>query len=157
MLLLKKSYGKGKRRKREEKKEIVVTSDWTLFCRVQWEEEEQEREEGEASKWDKLINHVFCLCYKCFDCVMLMFYCMVQKQWVLIYCRGKGGTRNVSHVVLLLEFVLFCFVLFIFFCTNGMVILMFGFFCRSSNPIEVGRWVNLCVNLCLTFAYVKIC
>ena len=41
----------------------MVTSDGTLFCRLQREEEG--REEREASKWDKLINHVFCLCYKC--------------------------------------------------------------------------------------------
>ena len=41
-----------------------------------------------------------------------------------------------SHAVLLLKFVLFCFVEF---CTNGVVFLMFGFFCRSDNPIEVSR------------------
>ena len=52
-----KIYGKGKRRKREKKTKVVVTSDGTLFCRLQWEEEGHEREEGEASKWDKLINH----------------------------------------------------------------------------------------------------
>ena len=142
----------GEEREERERKIIVVTSDRTLFCRLQQEEEEWEREEGEASKWDKLINHVFCLCYKCFDRVMLMSYCMVLKQWVLIYCREKGGTGNVSHAVLLLEFVLFCFV-HVEFCTNGVVFLMFGLFCRSSNPVEVSRWVNLC----FTLAYVKIC
>ena len=72
----KESYGKRKRK-------IVVISDGTLFCRLQREEEEKReraREEREASKWDKLINQVFCLCYKCFDHVMLMSYCMVLKQ-----------------------------------------------------------------------------
>ena len=59
----------------------MVTSDGTLFCRLQREEEERrERKAREASKWDKLINHVFFLCYKCFDRVMLMSYCMVLKQ-----------------------------------------------------------------------------
>ena len=43
-----------------------------------------------------------------------------------------------SHVVLLLEFVLFCFA-HVEFCTNGMVFLMFGFFGRSDNPIEISR------------------
>ena len=74
MLLLKRELWEKKEKKN------VVTSDGTLFCRLQKEEEVREREEGEASKWDKLINHVFCLCYKCSDHVMLMSYCMVLKQ-----------------------------------------------------------------------------
>ena len=37
--------------KEREEKKMVVTSDGTLFCRLQREEEE--REEREASKWDK--------------------------------------------------------------------------------------------------------
>ena len=38
--------------------------------------------------------------------------------------------------VLLLKFVFVC----VEFCTNGVVLLMFGFlFCRSSHPIEVSR------------------
>ena len=51
---------------------------------------------------------------------------------------------------------LFCFV-HVEFCTNGMVFVMFGFFCRSGNLIEVSRWVKLCVSLCVTFGYVKVC
>ena len=46
----------------------MVISDGTLFCRLQRQEEEKESEA--LSKWDKLINHVFCLCYK-FVLIML--------------------------------------------------------------------------------------
>ena len=46
-------------KEREEKKNVVI-SDGTLFCRSRREEEEEEA----SSKWNKLINHMFCLCYK---------------------------------------------------------------------------------------------
>ena len=26
-------------------------------------------------------------------------------------------------------------------CTDGVVLFMFGFFCRSDHPIEISRWV----------------
>ena len=46
--------------KEREEKNIVVTSDGTLFCRLHREEDEKgetaEREEEEASKWDQLID-----------------------------------------------------------------------------------------------------
>ena len=39
---------------KERKRKIVVTSDGTLFCRLQRRKRRGEREkEGEASKWDK--------------------------------------------------------------------------------------------------------
>ena len=52
------------KRKREERKErkrrrkkIVVTSDGTLFCRLQRKENKgEETEEKEASKWDQLTD-----------------------------------------------------------------------------------------------------
>ena len=40
-----------------------------------------------------------------------------------------------SGVILLFEIYFVC----VEFCTNGMVLLMFGFFCRSSHPIEISR------------------
>ena len=46
----------------KRKKKNVVISDGTLFCRSQREEKEEEA----SSKWNKLINHVFCLCYNYF-------------------------------------------------------------------------------------------
>ena len=50
-----KSYGKGKRREKE-KKNFVVTSSGTLFCRLRKKETERESGEEEASKWDQLID-----------------------------------------------------------------------------------------------------
>ena len=45
------------RKEKREKKRNVVTSDGTLFCRL-WkkENEGEEGEEEEASKWDQLID-----------------------------------------------------------------------------------------------------
>ena len=40
-----------------------------------------------------------------------------------------------SDVILLFEIHFVC----VEFCTNDMVLLMFGFFCRSSHPIEISR------------------
>ena len=118
------------------------------LCFVDYKEKKRKCQVSEIS-W--LTVCFVCVAF-CFDHVMLMSYCMVIKQWVLIYCRGRGWTRNMSHAVLLLKF---CFV-HVEFCTNGMVFVIFGFFCRSGNPIEVSRWVKLCVNLCVTFGYVKV-
>ena len=45
----------------------------------------------------------------CFGHVMLMLYYIVIKHRVLIFCRGgRGGTRNMSDVILLLKFIFFC-------------------------------------------------
>ena len=47
----------GKEREERKQKKIVVTSDGTLFCRLQRKESEgEEGEEEEASKWDQLID-----------------------------------------------------------------------------------------------------
>ena len=43
-------------KEREERKENVVTSDRTLFCRLQKKEDKEEEGEDEASKWDQLID-----------------------------------------------------------------------------------------------------
>ena len=46
-----------RKEKREKRKKIVVTSDGTLFCRLQRKENEgEEGEEEEANKWDQLID-----------------------------------------------------------------------------------------------------
>ena len=51
----------AKKRVMGKEKKNVVISDGTLFCRL-WREEEEEA----LSKWNKLINHMFCLCYNLF-------------------------------------------------------------------------------------------
>ena len=53
------------------------------LCFVDYKERKRrgEREkEGRQVSGISLINEVFCLCYKCFDRVMLMLYCMVLKR-----------------------------------------------------------------------------
>ena len=109
----------------------MVSSDGTLFCRLQNEDEET------SSKWNMLIDHVFCLGHNlfwlCYANVVL--YCDKTAS-VHSSCRGgRGGTGYVSGVILLFEIYFAC----VNFCRNGMVLLMFGFFCRSSHPIEISR------------------
>ena len=48
---------------------------------------------------------VFFVMQICFGHVMLMLHYTVIKHRVLIFCRGgRGGTRNMSGVILLLKF-----------------------------------------------------
>ena len=51
----KKNYGKGKRRE-EGRKNFVVISGGTLFCRLWRKETKRDSGEEEASKWDQLID-----------------------------------------------------------------------------------------------------
>ena len=45
-----------RKEKGEKKRKIVVTSDGSLFCRLQKKETKGEGEEEEASKWVQLID-----------------------------------------------------------------------------------------------------
>ena len=109
----------------------MVISDGTLFCRL-WNEDKEI-----SSKWNMLINCVFCLgCNLFWSCYAnVVLYCDKTAS-VNSSCRGRrGGTGNVSGVILLFEIYFVC----VEFCTNGVVLLMFGFFCRSGHPIEISR------------------
>ena len=108
----------------------MVISDGTLFCRLR-------REDGEtSSKWNMLIDHVFCSCcnlfWSCYANVLL--YCDKTVSVNLLQ-RRKGRNWECESCGLIIEIYFVC----VEFCTSGMVLLMFGFFCRSSHPIEVSR------------------
>ena len=75
----------------------------------------------------------------CFGHVMLMLYYIVIKQQVLIFLqRRKGRNWECEWCGLFVEIYFVC----VEFCTNDMVLLMFGFFRRSGHPIEISRWVS---------------
>ena len=87
---------------------------------------------------------LLCLLTVCFVCVVNLFwswyaewlYFIVIKHQVLIFYRGgRGGSGNMSDVVLLLKFI-FCVEVFV---PMVWCLLMFGFFCRSCHPIEISR------------------
>ena len=109
----------------------MVINDGTLFCRLRNEDKET------SSKWNMLIDHVFCLgCNLFWLChANVVLYCDKTVS-ANSSCRGgRGGTRNMSGVILLFEIYFVC----VEFCTNGVALLTFGFFCRSCHPIEISR------------------
>ena len=104
-----------------------------------------------------------CVCkFVCFlwyanGCILLCFVCVVNlfcswcangctlsviKHWVLSFAEEEEaelGTWVMQY---------YCWSWFsVEFCTNGMVSLMFDFFCRSDYPIDISRWVKLFVKL----------
>ena len=120
--LLGKNYGRN-----------VVIRDGTLFCRLRAEDEET------SSKWNMLIDFVFCLCCNLFwSCsAYVVLYGDKTVSVNLLHRRRRNQECESCWNLLCL-----CWI-----CTNGMVLVMFGFFCRSGNPINISRWVKLCVNL----------
>ena len=79
------------------------------------------------------------------DVLMAVLYC--DKTSSVSLCRGgRGwlGMQVMQHYYWSWFSVEF---FFFFFCTKGMVSLMFDFFCRSDHPIDISRWVKLLVKL----------
>ena len=77
--------------------------------------------------------------------IMLTWYCIVienVKCWSIVGAEGGPGTWVMLSYYWSLS--LFCFVLSLYQWCGAF--LMFGFFCRSQDPIEIIRWVKLCVN-----------
>ena len=87
------------------------------------------------SKWNMLIDLALCLCcnlfWSCYANVVL--YCDTTVSVNLLQRRRRcQECESCSPIIEI------CFVC-VEFCANGVVLLMFGFFYTSGNPIEVSR------------------
>ena len=89
------------------------------------------------------VSCLFCLCCEFVLLVLVQWlYFNVTKHWVLSFAEEEEEQPGMW----VMQY--YCWNWFsVEFCTNDMVLLMLGFFCRSNHSIEISRWVKLFLKL----------